>query len=80
MAGRGREANRVAHACGEAGAHEAGDRGRGLVDDLEFRVIPRRREPLMARASMAGVSDEADTIEDPVLRDLYKISRRKAQA
>jgi len=54
--------------------------GPGLVDDLEFRVVPRRREPLVARVSTPGISDDADTIADPVLRDLYKISRRKAQA
>ena len=23
--------------------------GRGLVEDLEFRIVPRRREPVMAR-------------------------------
>jgi predicted nucleic acid-binding Zn ribbon protein len=57
--------------------------GAGLIDDLEFRVIPRRREPLMARASIPGATaqlDEADAIADPVLRDVYKVSRRKAQA
>jgi len=54
--------------------------GPGLVDDLEFRVVPRRREPLMARISTPGISDDADAIADPVLRDLYKVSRRKAQA
>ncbi|HTP30565.1 MAG TPA: DUF721 domain-containing protein [Candidatus Acidoferrales bacterium] len=54
--------------------------GPGLVDDLEFRVVPRRREPLVARVSTPGISDDADAIADPVLRDLYKVSRRKAQA
>ncbi|HJZ97645.1 MAG TPA: DUF721 domain-containing protein [Candidatus Solibacter sp.] len=54
--------------------------GPGIVDDLEFRVMPRRREPELARASMPALLDEADAISDPILRDLYKISRKKAQA
>jgi len=54
--------------------------GPGIVDDLEFRVMPRRREPERARASMPALRDEADAISDPILRDLYKISRKKAQA
>jgi hypothetical protein len=54
--------------------------GPGLVDDLEFRIIPRRLEPAMARASVPALLDEADGIDDPILRDLYKISRKKAQA
>lgn len=54
--------------------------GAGLVDDLEFRIVPRRREPELARASMPARLDEADSIADPILRDLYKISRKKAQA
>ena len=54
--------------------------GRGLVDDLEFRIIPRRREPVAARASVPGLFDDADAIADPVLRDIYKLSRKKAQA
>jgi hypothetical protein len=54
--------------------------GRGLVDDLEFRILPRRREPVAARASVPGLFDDADAIADPVLRDLYKLSRKKAQA
>ena len=28
--------------------------GRGLVDDLEFRIVPRRREPDVARVARAG--------------------------
>jgi hypothetical protein len=57
--------------------------GPGLVDDVEFRVVPRRREP--ARAVTAApapplFADEADAIADPVLRGIYKISRKKALA
>ena len=51
--------------------------GRRLVTALEFRVaVPRpgvRREELPARAP-----DEADGIADPVLRSLYKASRKRA--
>jgi len=54
--------------------------GRGLVDDLEFRILPRRREPAIARASVPTLFDEAEAIDDPVLRGLYKLSRKKAQA
>jgi hypothetical protein len=53
--------------------------GPGIVDDLEFRILPRRREPTVARTSMP-LLDEADAIADPILRDLYKLSRKKAQA
>jgi predicted nucleic acid-binding Zn ribbon protein len=55
--------------------------GGGLVEDLEFRIVPRRREPQRAaQAVPALVSDEADGIADPVLRGIYKASRKKAQA
>ena len=55
--------------------------GGGLVADLEFRVVPRRREPQRAaQAVPALVPDEADGIADPVLRDIYKASRKKARA
>jgi hypothetical protein len=53
--------------------------GRGLVEDLEFRVVPRRREPQRATSALP-VLDEAESITDPVLRKLYKVSRKKAQA
>jgi hypothetical protein len=61
--------------------------GPGLVEDLEFRIVPRRREPQRA-AQAAGrpmrvpalFPDEADGIADPVLRGIYKASRKKAQA
>jgi len=61
--------------------------GAGLVEDLEFRVAPRRREPQRAMTA-AGESaatrpepaDDADGIADPVLRTIYKASRKKALA
>jgi len=56
--------------------------GRGLVEDLEFRIVPRRREPELARVAMPGLfaADDADAISDPLLRDIYKQSRKRAQA
>ena len=55
--------------------------GGGLVEDLEFRIVPRRREPQRAaQAIPALVPDEADGIADPVLRGIYKASRKKAHA
>ena len=55
--------------------------GSGLVDDLEFRVAPRRREPQRAQKAMPGLfADEASGIEDPVLRSIYIASRKRAQA
>src|SRR5215471_961703 len=58
--------------------------GEGLVDDLEFRVLPRRREPMRADhstgAAMPLFADDADGIQDPVLRDIYKRSRKRALA
>ena len=61
--------------------------GPGLVEDIEFRIVPRRREPQRA-AQAAGrpmrvptlFPDEADGIADPVLRGIYKASRKKALA
>ena len=46
----------------------------------------RRREPALARIATPAASsslfsaDDADAISDPVLRDLYRISRKKALA
>lgn len=58
--------------------------GRGTVEDIEFRVVPPRREPQRAvRSAPAGTlfePDEADRIADPVLRVIYKTARKKALA
>jgi hypothetical protein len=55
--------------------------GAGLVEDVEFRVAPRKREPERARVALPGLAaDEADGIADPVLRGIYRASRKKAQA
>jgi len=55
--------------------------GAGLVDGLEFRVVPRKREPQRAAQAIPGLfADEASGIEDPVLRGIYKAARKRAQA
>ena len=54
--------------------------GPGLVEDLEFRIVPRRREPQRADRPVPALFDEADSIADPVLRDIYRTSRAKALA
>ena len=54
--------------------------GPGIVTDIEFRVLPPRREPQRAQTldlSLPVTADEADGIEDPVLRRLYRTSRSK---
>jgi hypothetical protein len=53
--------------------------GAGVVDDLEFKVVPRRREPQRAHESAPGLfADDSNAIEDPVLRSIYRASRTKA--
>lgn len=60
--------------------------GEQMVEDLEFRVAPRRlgpgREetPSGARAAAAGARDEAAGIADPVLRAVFRASRRRASS
>jgi hypothetical protein len=57
--------------------------GAGVVEEIQFRVVPRRREPQRATYSTTVpllAADEAEGISDPVLRVIYKASRRKALA
>jgi hypothetical protein len=55
--------------------------GPGLVEDLEFRIVPRRLGPQRATQSLPELfADEADGIQDPVLRGIYRASRKKALA
>ena len=54
--------------------------GAGMVDDLEFRVVPRRRGPQRAAEAVPASQDEAANIADPVLRSIYKAARKKALA
>jgi hypothetical protein len=62
--------------------------GNGIVQDVEFRVArpappldPPRRPPQPAQSLReSNPSDEADGIEDPVQRMIYKQARKKASA
>ena len=56
--------------------------GPGLVGDLEFKVMPRRRDAGRAGAAVPemAAADDAAAIADPVLRSIYRASRRKALA
>ncbi len=56
--------------------------GAGLVEEIEFKVVPARRGPERARelTAAAGSVDEADRIGDPVLRKIYKASRKRKSA
>jgi predicted nucleic acid-binding Zn ribbon protein len=55
--------------------------GKGVVEDIEFRVVPRRREPQRATQAMPGLfADESIAIADPILRGIYRASRKKALA
>ncbi len=54
-----------------------------LVTELEFRIAgPSRRPPQITEHRQATTQhvDEADAIRDPVLRSIYKASRKKATA
>src|ERR1700682_1596311 len=55
--------------------------GGGIVTDLEFRIagaLPRRPPQSAQSHSETVSSDEADRIEDPVLRIVYKQARLRA--
>ena len=60
--------------------------GSETIQDIEFRVAIPRRQPQRAGASNEGIGDEArstdesDEIRDPVLRRVYRMSRKKATA
>ena len=56
--------------------------GPGVVDEVHFKVVPPRREPQKAVASVPGLfaQDEADQIADPMMRHIYKKARRKESA
>jgi|SRR5579863_2505096 len=54
--------------------------GQGIVDELEFRVTPLRLGPHRAAKAAAAQPDEADAIVDPVLRNIYKASRKRQLA
>lgn len=49
--------------------------GPGVVTDVEFKIAVQRKAPRRAVPSVSN--DDADTIEDPVLRRIYKHARRR---
>ena len=55
-----------------------------LVQDLEFRVGIQRRQPQRAETRLSPQTtlpyDEADSIQDAVLKKVYRLSRKKATA
>ena len=56
--------------------------GPGMIEDTEFRIVPRRRDPQRAVQAVPGglFADEADAIADPVMRGIYRAARNKALA
>lgn len=54
--------------------------GAGLIGDLEFRVAIQRRPPQTATTLTPASTDDADRIEDNILRMVYKQARKKASA
>jgi hypothetical protein len=52
--------------------------GEALVADIDFRPMPARIKPRMAESARPkGARDEADAIDDPVMRMLYKRSAQR---
>jgi predicted nucleic acid-binding Zn ribbon protein len=55
--------------------------GPDVVEEVNFRVMPRRFEPARATQSLpALLADESDLIEDPVMRSIYRLAKKKALA
>jgi len=55
--------------------------GSGIVQDVEFRVPTLKRPPQPARRLNESASaDEAERIDDPGMRIVYKQARKKASA
>jgi hypothetical protein len=56
--------------------------GQGIVEDLEFRVMPPRRDAQRAEVAQPAAKDfdEADQIGDRTMRNMYKQARKKALA
>lgn len=54
--------------------------GTPLVEELEFRIAVAKRRPERAEAPFTPAIDEADGILDQSFRNIYKASRRKANA
>jgi hypothetical protein len=60
--------------------------GSDLVQDVEFRIAIKRRAPQRAETRESPATqpsqpyDDADSIQDPVLKKVYRLSRKKATA
>jgi len=61
--------------------------GNGKIQDVEFRIAIPRRQMQRAESSNDGTSqsdeaveDEAERISDPVLKRVYRLSRKRALA
>jgi hypothetical protein len=57
--------------------------GQGFVEEIEFRVVPLRREPQRAQSATRKslpMFDDAERIDDPGLRRIYRADRTKALA
>ncbi|MGH9584396.1 MAG: DUF721 domain-containing protein [Bryobacteraceae bacterium] len=56
------------------------------VEQIEFRIAIPRRQPQRAESLQPAISaetaarDEADTIQDAVLKRVYRLSRKRASA
>ncbi|MBL8175501.1 MAG: DUF721 domain-containing protein [Bryobacterales bacterium] len=53
--------------------------GSRIVEHIEFRLTPPRRQATAASAPRAA-TDESTAIPDPVMRRVYRSARRKANA
>jgi hypothetical protein len=51
-----------------------------VVADVDFRMLPRRRQPQTAESPRPVKKDDADQIQDPVLRAIYKEKRGRRSA
>ena len=54
--------------------------GTEIVADVEFRVMPPRREPQRESAPAPRPADESTDIADPGLRRIYRSARRRETA
>jgi Dna[CI] antecedent DciA-like protein len=53
--------------------------GSDIVRDIEFRIALPRRQAMCAGSSYIP-ADEAEGIQDPVLKKIYQLARKKATA
>lgn len=51
-----------------------------LIRKIEFRIGIPKRQPQRADQPALTVADEADRIQDPVLKKVYRLSRKRATA